>query len=181
MWSSLKYSEVVIKDRVQFAVVKLDGTSVELTEDVIDKHFNVQDDNTSPYTSPLLLRIEAEVMQVEFVDLQKNFNLIEDKYKPPAWAVVLYLASDQRQLRWLFFPTPNTEEDDELAEALSTQTFYCIVMTWNTGLVVREINGTTERLGLLSLRNMWDYEYGNDNDRYLDDYVPKVVRPIVLG
>jgi hypothetical protein len=74
--------------------------------------------------------------------------------------------------RWIFYSIYEVEEDDELVEALSTQTFDCIVLTRNVGLVVGEINSTTERIGTLWL---------SEQKKHLRDYVYGEVRSIVVG
>jgi hypothetical protein len=162
-WFHAFYRDVVARNPVHLALQKLDGTSTELTEALIDELSTHSAESKLVYTSSPLLRIEAEILRVKFAP----------EFRPgrnPIWSVVHTGADDEP--RWIFYSTYEVEEDDELVEALSTQTFDCIVLTRNVGLVVGEINSTTERIGTIWL---------SEQEKHLRDYVYGEVRSIVVG
>jgi hypothetical protein len=162
-WRHAFYHDVVARNPVHLALRKLDGTSTELTKALIDELSAHSAESKLVYTSSPLLRIEAEILRVKFAP----------EFRPgrnPIWSVVHTGADDEP--RWIFYSTYEVEEDDELVEALSTQTFDCIVLTRNVGLVVGEINSTTERIGTIWL---------SEQEKHLRDYVYGEVRSIVVG
>jgi hypothetical protein len=165
-WAQTYHANNGPRNPVHFALMKLDGTSTELTEDLIDELSTNSVDSKLVYTSPPVLRIEAEILKVRFVRHPQNGG-------PPLW-VVHSVAPDRRELRWNLWSTYGVEEDDELAEALSIQIFDCIVLTRDYGLIVGEINGMTERIGTLQLKT------GYRDDR-LCDYMTGERRSIVVG
>jgi hypothetical protein len=167
-WDRSYYLGIVPRIPVHFALMKLDGTSTELTEELIDELSTNSADSILVYTSPLVLCIEAEILKVGFTR-----KVLEEGY--PQWVVVHTRARDQREMRWFLSSIYEVEEDDELAEALSTQTFDCVVLTQNYGLVVRKVNGTAEKIGTLYLRSLWD---GGD---HLRDYTFGERRSIMVG
>jgi hypothetical protein len=67
MWDRTYYAGIVPQNPVHFALMKLDGTSTELTEDLIDELSTNSVDSKLVYTSPPILRIEAEILKVRFV------------------------------------------------------------------------------------------------------------------
>jgi hypothetical protein len=173
-WARAYYAVIVPRIPVHFALMKLDGTSTELTEELIDELSTNSADSKLLYTNPPVLRIEAEILKVGFTR-----KVLQEGH--PQWVVVHTRARDQREIRWDLSSTSEVEEDDELAEALSTQTFDCIILTHKHGLVVGEINGTTERIGLLWLWSKRDAMHTDEPKKHLRDYSFGEKRSIVVG
>jgi hypothetical protein len=181
-WPNLRDDlQVASQHRVHFALVKLDGDISELTDDLVNELSSNRYDKTSIYTHPLRLRIEAEILQVRFVDLENSNSTGRYLIKSRRFAVVQTVPPNQQEYYWMLNPTPDVEKDEKLREALTTQIFDCIVLNSERGLVTWEINGTTERLGILSLRNLWGRNEQQDSDKYLGDYLTGERRAIVIG
>jgi hypothetical protein len=181
-WPTLKDDLKVASQRhIHFALVKLDGDIAELTDALVDELSSGRYDKTSIYTHPLRLRIEAEILQVRFVDLENSNSTGRYLIRSRRWAVVQTVPPNQQKYYWLFSPTPDVEKDEELREALTTQVFDCVILNSERGLVTWDVNGTAERLGILSLRNLWGRNEQQDSDKYLGDYLTGERRAIVIG
>jgi hypothetical protein len=197
LWPSTAYFHFDAENSAHLSLAKNDGTNVVLTEDLIDQISAVKSDEMSFYTHPPSLHIEAKILRIRFIDLMKHGCYTE--HLAPAskasrnawlrfrWAVIQSVEPEREEIYWLFRPTP-PDDDEVVIEALSTQTFDCIILTSNYGLVVREVNGIMERLGRLdlygrkSLSALWKNNFGVFRDGpYLGDYVPGERRQIVLG
>ncbi|KAH7393822.1 heterokaryon incompatibility protein-domain-containing protein [Phaeosphaeria sp. MPI-PUGE-AT-0046c] len=175
---------------VRFSVLKQDGIFMSLTEDLIDSILLDNHNKTSIYTYKL--RIEAEVAHVRFCDFREHFGY-------GGWQTSTYnfkyavLGVDESNVKhvWLLHHTPTTEDREVLHEVLCREDkVKCVLVSSGYGIVVREVKGVYERLGLLELRSRHsryvDYfhrgeKYGNTDGLHLRDFFPVTVQEVILG
>lgn len=176
--------------RLRISVLKRDGTFTPLTEDLVDSIVQDISRKTSLYTYNLL--VESEVWRVEFRDLREykgdvdwDKNGFDFKY-----AVVDNTRGGNDRHYWLLHHTVAIEDGDELHKMLCRDTFQCIRVTFEWGIVVRELNGVHERIGLLDLggktkeriENPWKYDIHSQwQEKNLRPSSYKAVKKIILG
>lgn len=177
---------------VYFWILRRDGTCASFSKEVIDSMLleSNNNDETSIYTYHLV--IEAEVTQVKFLDLWA-YDSSEKRWSESPWdfryAVLAPRGSEEEEYCWLLHLTPTIGEGDELHEALCRDIFECVLVTCQYGIVVREVNGVNERIGLLKLRAIRRSAVGNIRrdtpypftDYNLQESFPGTVKRFVLG
>jgi hypothetical protein len=97
------------------------------------------------------------------------------------------ISQSDRKFFWPLLLTPRVRRGDDLYQALCEQTFECIVLGDNCGLVVWTLDGRTERIGLIGLYPLpGKHEYTSfdgivDNTVHIREHFPGSKRAIVLG
>lgn len=178
-------------DRFQVSVLEGNGTLIPLTDHLIELIAQDISNETSIYTYNLC--VEPEIHPVGFRDMWEHFETRDwDKNGfQTSYAVVGRPRLDYDVHYWLLHHTVAVEDGDELHQALCQDIFQCITMTTEHGIIVREMNGVHERIGLLDLRGRTkgevDFPGGPLPDlhlsdpRYLRSVYPSTVRKIIIG
>jgi hypothetical protein len=92
-----------------------------------------------------------------------------------------------RTFLWLLVLTPKVRRGDDLYQALCEQTFECIVLGDDYGLVIWTLDVRTERIGLIELYpfpGKANYTSGDgivDSTLHIREHFPGSKRVIVLG
>jgi hypothetical protein len=103
--------------QTQIAVIKTDGSAVALTEDIVGQVLMDGQEGVSMYT--YCLRIEAEILQVQFVDICAGDPDINSGIEPMMRRQFRYAAMQTTRLdgpsrQWPLHPTLSIGADDEL-------------------------------------------------------------------
>jgi hypothetical protein len=131
---------------ISISIMRQDGGSAVLTKDLTDQIFLNEHDEASIYT--YCLRIEAEVLQVRFMNMQADNSGLEPSTQIDwKYAAVKSGGSGGPVGLW----PPFVETAGELHQSICEETFACIIVSSQHGLVVRERNGVVERLGVVVL------------------------------
>jgi hypothetical protein len=168
-------------------VIRTDGTSEPLTEEVAITAFEDQGNQTPIYT--YRLRICTQVFVLNFIYLEDEgldpFRIYirsMGTFKNAAYAArVLVRASRTLQSNehhfayWPLDLTPRGGIEEYLHDALCNELFQGVVLCKDYVLVTRTRNGVAERIGLVSVQGFWH------SDVRLGDWVPSVQRDIILG
>jgi hypothetical protein len=174
---------------VRISAVKQDGSSAAFTTELIDEVFL---SGQSRFAYTYLLRIEAEIVRLRFENVSgfQGASFGRDASSAISkFAVIGSTKDGGPTYGWLFYPTPPPRTVIALHQELCEEVFDCIILTRMHGLVVRESNGVTERLGLIVLRGvqipdksaLWYDEDKEAKGPHIREAFPTEVREIVLG
>jgi hypothetical protein len=173
---------------VEVHVVKVDGTTEPLTEDIVKIAFEDDDNVTPVYTYQL--RIVAEALYLRFAYLptrrrpySRIFNRATGMYKDAMYAAqgTIKTVSSFGKLHlqhhdWLLDITSHV--DEELHYALCNHMFEGIVVCKEYVLVTRTKDGMTARIGLMSTHSANPNWY---TERHLRLCFPGSRQDVILG
>ena len=173
---------------VEVHVIKFDGTDEPLTEELVKMAFENDSDLALDYTYQL--RILAEVLYLRFAYIptkRRRHSHIFDRqtstYKDATYAargsVEMISGSGERSFEdheWLLDVTGDV--DDELHYSLCNHLFTGIVICKDCVLITRTRDGTTERIGVMSVRSV---DSGERTELHPRLCFPGSRRDIILG
>jgi hypothetical protein len=170
---------------IRISAVGYDGSWEPMTKDTVRRGLSQK--TTDPSICPYLLRLEAEILSVRFVNVD-NHVTEEGRTRPgPTYAAISSLITGMGRHYWHFRPTPSVHDNDDVHRVLCQETLDCIVLSHHQGLVVYQRHGVAERIGLIGLHS-WESLQGphckiQDARRHphLRDFFPGRKQEVVLG
>lgn len=162
-----------------------EGTWKPLTEDLIRSGLPQKDSGSSVCT--YLLRIEAEIISVQFVNVDEYLTKEAHGGPTPTYVALKPETNPKILENGKLCLNPSIEENLDLHGVLCGDRLDCIVLSRHYGLVVRQRRGVAERIGRVELYSRFRLKNANalggrrNVKAHLRNYFPSSKREIVLG